>query len=103
MQHHRDFSVARAHDDFDVQANERAQPLFRVSHGAHRIDHPLFGDIHRLAHDVKQDLVLALEMVVKPALAQLERSGDVVHRSRIVATLLEQARGGVQNFLPGIH
>ena len=65
-------------------------------------EHALLRDLHGVVHDLEQDFVFALKVVVEAAFAEFERGGDVVHRSRVVAALLEQAGGGAQNFLPGI-
>jgi hypothetical protein len=53
-----------------------------------------------MIHDLEQDFVLALKVVIEPALAEFERGGDVVHRCGVVSALLEQAGGGAQDFLP---
>src|SRR6266849_3778257 len=102
VQHHRDLAVAHAEDDFDMQADQHAQAFFRVGDVTHRIDYPLLGDVHGVIHQIEQDLVFALEMVVEAALAQLERSGHVVHGSRVVALLLEEASGSAQDLLAGV-
>ena len=65
-------------------------------------DYALLRDLHGMVHDLEQDFVLALKVVIEAALAELERGGDVVHGSRVVAALLKQAGGRTQNFLPGI-
>jgi hypothetical protein len=41
--------------------------------------------------------------MVKAALTQLEGSGNVVHRGRIVSALLKETGGGTKNVLPGIN
>ncbi len=52
-----------------------------------------------MRHDVKQDFVFRLEVVIEAALGELERGGHIVHGSRIVSLLLKKARGGTQDFL----
>ena len=65
-------------------------------------EHALLRDLHGMVHDLEQDFVLALKVVVEPAFAELERGGDVVHRGCVISALLKQPGGGAQNFLPGI-
>ena len=55
-----------------------------------------------MAHDVEEDFVLALEVVVEAALAELERRGNVVHGGRVVAPLLEKPGGSAQDLLAGV-
>ena len=66
---------------------------------AHHVDDPFLGDLHGVRHDVIQDFVLRLEVVIEAALGKLERGGHIVHGSGIVSALLKQASGGAQNFL----
>src|SRR5262249_31436510 len=54
------------------------------------------------AHQVEEDFVFALKMMIEPAFAELERGGYVIHRSGVVSLLLKQARGGAQDFLARI-
>jgi hypothetical protein len=56
-----------------------------------------------MIHDLEQDFVLALKVVVESAFAEFERGGNVVHRGRVVSALLKKASGGAQNFLTGIN
>ena len=56
-----------------------------------------------MVHDLEENLILALEVVIETALTELERRRDIVHRRGIVTALLEQPRCGAQNFLPGIN
>ena len=67
VQHDGDLAVAFAEHDGDVAADQGAQALFGVGDGLDRGDDPLLGDVHGVAHQVEEDFVLALEMVVKPA------------------------------------
>ena len=102
VQHHRNFPIARAEHDFDVQAYQRAQALLGTGDAAHGFDHELLRDLHGMVHDLEQDFVLALKVVIEPAFAEFERGGDVVHGGRVISALLKQPGGGAQNFLPGI-
>src|SRR5580765_8631116 len=52
---------------------------------------------------MEQDLVLRLEVVIQPALRQLQSSGHVVHRGGVIALLLKEARGGAQYLLTGFN
>jgi RNA polymerase sigma factor (sigma-70 family) len=52
-----------------------------------------------MRHDVKQDLVLGLEMVIEPTLRQLQGSRYIVHGRGIVTLLLKQAGGSAKDFL----
>ena len=70
---------------------------------ADRSEHAFLGDLHGVVHDLEKDFVFALKVMVEAALAELERGGDVVHGSGVVSALLKQARGGAQDFLPGIN
>src|SRR5208283_4236452 len=103
VQHDRDLPVHRAEHHFDVQADQGAQALFRIGDAAHRSEHTLLGNLHGVVHDLEQDFVLALKMVVQTAFAELESGGDVVHGSGVVASLLKQAGGSAQDFLPGVN
>src|SRR5450755_1154439 len=94
MQHHSDLAIARAEDDFEMQANQSAQAFLGADDAAHWRDYALLGQFHGVIHDLEQDFVFALKVVVQSALAQLERGGDVVHGSRVVPALLEQTSGG---------
>lgn len=86
-----------------MQANQRAQALLRIGHRFGRIEHPRFGDVHGVVHQAEQNFVFALKMVIEAALAQLERSGNVVHRGGVVALQLKQARCRPKDFLPWIR
>src|SRR5450631_2208865 len=99
VQHHRNLTVFRTEHNLNVQTDQSAQALFDAVDAAHHIDDSLLGDVHGMRHDVKQNLVLRLEVVIKPALGELERGGDVVHRSGIVPLLLKEAGGSAQDFL----
>ena len=99
MQHHRNLAVAWAEHNFNMQANQRSQALFRVRDALHWIEHPLLRDLHGMVHDLVQDFVFALEVVVEASLAQFERGGHIVHRGRVVSALLKQACGGAQNLV----
>ena len=70
---------------------------------AHGIENAVLGDLHGMVHDLVEDFVFALEVMVEATFAELQRRGDIVHGSGIVAALLEQASGGAQDFLPGIE
>ncbi len=102
VQHDGDLAIVGAEHNFDMQADQRAQPLFGIGNAAHRSQHAILGDLHGVVHDLEQDFVFALKVMVEAALAELERRRDVVHRSGVVAALLKQAGGRAQNFLPGI-
>ena len=102
VQHHRNFAVPRAEHGLDVQPDQRPQPLFRIGDPAHRSDHTILRDLHRMVHDLEQDFVFALKVVVESALTELERRRDVVHRRGVIAALLKQTRGRTQDFLPGL-
>src|SRR5437762_12316072 len=99
VQHDGDFTITHAKYDVDMSSDERAQPLFRLQDAAHWVDHALLGDVHGMIHQIEKDLVLTLEMMVKAAFAQLQGSCNVVHRGRVVASLLEKARCGMQDVL----
>ena len=53
-----------------------------------------------MVHQVEENLVFALEMVIQPALAELQSGRNIIHGSGVVSTLLEEAGGGAQDFLP---
>ena len=69
VQHDRNLTIAHAKHDFDMQSDEHAQALFRVSDAAHRIDHALLGDVHGVIHQIEKDFVLALKMMVEATFA----------------------------------
>src|SRR5258708_923828 len=102
VQHDRDLAVAFAQHHSNVSADEHSQTLLRVRDGLDRTDHPLFSNIHCMVHQVEEDFVLALKVMVKPAFTQLQGRRHIVHRSAVVALLLKQAGGGTKNFLAGI-
>jgi hypothetical protein len=99
VQHDRDFPITLAQHDFDMQSDKHAQALFRVRDAAHWVDHALLGDVHGVIHQIEKDFILALEMMVETAFAQLQRGRNVVHRGRVVAALLEKACCGMQDVL----
>src|SRR5271166_6488671 len=103
MQHDGDFAIPRAEHDLDVQADQGPQPLYGVEDAAYGGEHAILCDLHGMVHDLEQNLVLALEMMVKSALAELECGRDVVHRCGVISALLEEAGSGSQDFLPGIN
>ena len=103
VQHNGDLAIARAEHHFNVQPDQRSKPFFGTRDAADGIDHTLLREVHGMVHDLEQDFILALKVVVKAALAQFECSGYVVHRGGIVAALLEQARSRPQDFLAGIR
>src|SRR5579864_4492308 len=103
VQHDRDFAISGTEHNFDVQADQGSQPLFRISNAAYWSEDTFLSDLHGVVHDLEQDFIFTLEMMVQAALAELESRGDVVHRGGVVAALLEQAGGGAQNLLPGIY
>jgi len=102
VEHDRDLPVADTQDHVEVPPDQHAETFFRIGDATHRVDHLFFGDVHGVAHDVEEDLVFALKMVVEATLAQLESGGDVVHGSRVVTALLKKAGGGPQDFLTGV-
>ena len=103
MQHHRDLAVTRTHDHFDVPANERAKAFFRIAHTLYPINHSLLRDVHRVIHQVEQNFIFALEMMIEPSFAKLQGCRHVVHGGGIVASLLKEASRGTENFLARIN
>src|ERR1700757_41116 len=103
MQHDSNFPIAHAQHHLDMQTDDSAQALFRVLDAAHRFHHPLLGNIERVIHDVKEHLILALEVMVEATLAELEGGSHIVHGSRIVTTLLEKTSGSAQDVLTGVN
>jgi hypothetical protein len=114
VQHDRNLAVFWTEHKLDVQPDQGAQTFFSyvsagyVSAGSvkagsvdatHHIDDPFLGDVHGVRHDVEQDLVFRLKVVIEAAFGELEGGGDVVHGSGIVSLLLKEARGGAQDFL----
>jgi len=55
-----------------------------------------------MAHDVEEDFVFALKVVVEAAFAELKRRGNIVHGGRVVAPLLKEASSSAQDLLAGI-
>ena len=102
VQHHCNLTVARAEHDFDVQSDQCPQSVAGIGDSTHWLEHALLGDLHGMVHDLEQDFVFTLEVVVEASLAQLECGGDIVHRRGVVPALLKQPCGGAQNFLPGV-
>src|ERR1043166_7815472 len=103
VQHDGNFAISGTEYNLDVQADQGSQPLFWIGNAAYWSEDTFLSDLHGMVHDLEQDFIFALEMMVEAALAELESRGDVVHRGGIVAALLEQAGGGAQNLLPGIY
>jgi len=104
VQHDRNLTVFGTDHNLDVQPDQRAQAFFDSGNtdsvdAAHHIDDPFLGDVHGMRHDVEQDFVFRLEVVIEAALGKLERGGDIVHGSGIVSALLKEAGGGAQDFL----
>jgi hypothetical protein len=56
-----------------------------------------------MRHDVEQDFVFRLEVVIEAALGKLEGGGNIVHGSGIVSLLLKEPGGGSQDFLAGFR
>ena len=102
MEHDCDFAIADAEDYFDMKTDQCAEPFFGIRNATCAIDDPFLGNVHRMGHDVKEDFVFALKMVIKPAFRKFEGRGDVVHRGSVV-TLLKKAASGMQDFLAGIN
>src|ERR1700756_2334005 len=100
MEHNRDFAVPRTEYYLNVKADQRAQTVIGTHDTAHGSDDQFLRDLHGMIHDLEQNFVLALKVVIEPALAEFERGGNVVHRRGVVSPLLEQAGGGAQDFLP---
>src|SRR6266436_7622028 len=104
VQHNRNLAVFGTEHNLDVQPDQRAQALFGSLNAgsldaAYNIDDPFLGDLHGMRHDVEQDFVFRLEVVIEAALGEIERGGDIVHGSGIVSLLLKKARGGTQDLL----
>ena len=55
-----------------------------------------------MRHDVEEDFIFRLKMMVEAALGEFERGGHIVHRGGVVSLLLEEAGGRAQDFLAGI-
>src|SRR5271167_2972939 len=68
-----------------------------------RVEDALLGDVESVVHQIEEDFVLALEMMVEAAFAELEGRGYVVHRGGVVALLLEKTSGNPQNLLAWIE
>ena len=103
MQHYRDLAIAFTEHDRNMQTNQSAQALLGVRDGLGRIEHARLSDVHGVVHQAEKDLVLALEMVVEPALAEFEGGCNVVHGRGVVPLQLEQASRRPQNFLARIR
>ena len=54
-----------------------------------------------MAHQVEQDFVFALKVVIQPAFTELQRGGHIIHGSGIIALLLKKTGSGAENFLAG--
>ena len=103
VQHDSDFAIARAQDYFDMKTDECAEPFFGIRNATSAIDDAFLGNVHRMGHDVKEDFVLALKMVIQPAFRKFEGRSDVVHRGGVITLLLKKTSSGVQDFLAGIN
>src|ERR1700736_1153209 len=85
-----------------MQSNHGPQPLLRITDSTGDLNHALLGDIHGLVHQVEQNLVLALKVVIEAALTEFQRGGNVIHRCAVVSLLLKQAGSSPQYVLPRI-
>jgi hypothetical protein len=102
VQHNGDFAVLRLQHGTDVEPNTGTETLFGVGEGEHGLLHLIFGDLHGVLHDVEEDLVFALKVVIESALAELEGGGEIIHGSGIVAALAKQLGGSVENVVTGV-
>jgi len=102
VEHHGDFAITGAEHNFNMKPYQSFQPFDRIGDAAHGTEHALLRDLHGVIHDLEEDLVFALEVVIETAFAELESSGDVVHGGGVIAALLEEASGGAEDFLAGI-
>src|ERR1700704_5491725 len=78
VQHDRNLTVFGAEYKLDMQLNQSPETLLDSFNAgcvdaAHNIDHARLGDIHSMRHDVKQDLVFRLKMVIEAAFGEFER------------------------------
>src|SRR5579872_7572553 len=103
VQHDGDLAISRAENDFNMQPDQRTKTSLGIGNRACRSQHALLGDLHGVVHDLEQDFILALKVMIETAFAEFECGGDVVHRGRVVSALLEKAGGGAQDFLPGLN
>jgi len=76
--------------------------FFATHNSADRCDAAILSQSPAVDHEIEQNFLFALKVVVEASLAKFEGGGNIVHRSRIVPSLLEQAGSGAQDFLPGI-
>ena len=71
VQHHCNFAIARAEHDLNMQPDQRPQPLLGIGDASDRSEHALLGQIHGMIHDLEEDFVFTLKVVIQPALAEL--------------------------------
>ncbi len=102
MQNDGDFAVPAAQEHSDVARDARPQPLDGIRDLPHDVQNLLVEDIQSMIHDLEQDFILALEMVVQRSLAQIQGRGNILHRSGLVPALLEKPRGGSENVAPRV-
>ena len=51
--------------------NEHPQAILGIGNVPYGVNDPLLGDVHGMVHQVEEDFVFALKMMVKPALTEL--------------------------------
>jgi hypothetical protein len=109
VQHDGNLTVFGTEHHLNVQPDQSAQAFLSyvnasyVNAGwvntAHHIDDPLLGDRHGVRHDVEQDFIFGLKVVIEAALGEFERRRHIIHGSGIVSPLLKETGGGTQDFL----
>src|SRR5579872_1977906 len=92
VQDHRDFKITRAHNQVDVPSNGLAKFFAWITDGSHLVKHGLLQDIHTVVHNLKQQAILASNMVVKTGLRQTHGLSNILHRGAGVAFFIKHAR-----------
>ncbi len=103
VQHDGDLAIARTQYDLDMQPDQRPKTFLRIRDTAHRIYNALLREVHGVVHDLEENFVFALKVVVEATLTEFESPGYIIHGGGVVTALLKKARRRPQDFLTGIH
>ena len=93
----RDFLAPAARDELDVPRHAGLEALHRVRDVLHLGEDALLEHVHPVVHDLDEQLLLALDVVVEPGLGETAGVGNLLDAGALVALLADEPRCGLED------
>src|SRR5262249_20790982 len=92
-----DFLAPPAGDELDVPRHAGLEALHRIRDVLHLRENALLEHVHPVVHDLDEQLLLALDVVIEAGLGEATRVRDFLDAGPLVALLADEPRGGLED------